>query len=83
MKRIGLTVAMLATTIFLAYFAGRGPRISAAPAQGCWVRSPPPLPNFMIRNGLSPQSFCVASWPRWMAGSEGTQCSTLEERASK
>lgn len=33
MKRIGLTVAALAATIFLAYFAGRGPRTSDARAQ--------------------------------------------------
>lgn len=33
MKRIGLTVAALVATIFLAHFAGRGPRTSDARAQ--------------------------------------------------
>ncbi len=51
MKRIGLTVAMLATTIFLAYFAGRGPRISAAPAQKrSQVSAAPGVPDFTLKD---------------------------------
>jgi len=51
MKRIGLTVAVLATTIFLAYFGGRSPRMSDARTQKRNQASAAlSVPDFTLKN---------------------------------
>ena len=51
MKRIGLTVAVLAATIFLTYFAGRGPRASDARAQKrSQASATPGVPDFTLKD---------------------------------
>ena len=51
MKRIQLTVAVLAATFFLAYLAGHRPRVSAARGQkGSEASAASSVPDFTLKN---------------------------------